>query len=267
MLNNIFVVSDIDDTIKWSHILGPDWLMLRDGLDPTLAFKGMPELYTSLASAGASFAYVTGGPDLLVDGLQANLVPKMVIEANRFPQGDRFLRQLGEETEDFKVTTITQIMRENPSCDFILIGDNGERDVDTYAKVRRDPEVGHRVKEVFIHKIYSGGKSLEPTEGQHPFVTAAELAAMLYGFELLDDTDLTAIVKIVDEGMKDEGRNHNLTLPFAAQLQPDEVDGVYGALPTTIDSQTQDLLEDIHRLILEQAKQGPHFWSVSASET
>src|SRR6516164_6177991 len=169
MLNNIFVVCDIDDTIKWSHILGPEVLLLRDGLDYRLAFKGMPELYTSLASAGASFVYVTGGPDLVIDKLQINSIPQNVISTNRFPQGKIFLRQLGESTEDFKVTTITQIMRENPSCDFILIGDNGEKDVETYTRVRQDPEIGHRVKEVFIHKIYSGGSSLEPMADQHAF--------------------------------------------------------------------------------------------------
>jgi hypothetical protein len=257
MLNNIFVVSDIDDTIKWSHILGPEVLLLRDGLDYRLAFKGMPELYTSLASAGASFVYVTGGPDIFIGRLQINSIPQKVISTNRFPQGKIFLRQLGESTEDFKVTTITQIMKENPSCDFILIGDNGEKDVETYTRVRQDHEIGHRVKQVFIHKIYNGGSSLEPMADQHSFVTAAELAAMLYGLELLDGTDLRAIVKIVDEGMRDEGHNHNLTLPFAAQLQPAQVDAIYGVLPTTIDSPTRDLFEDIHSLILEQAKRGP----------
>ena len=50
-LSNIIVVSDIDDTIKWSHILGPE--VLVDGLNPHLAFKGMPELYTFLADAGS----------------------------------------------------------------------------------------------------------------------------------------------------------------------------------------------------------------------
>jgi hypothetical protein len=259
MLNNIFVVSDIDDTIKWSHILGPEADMLCDGLNYRLAFKGMPQLYTSLASAGAGFAYVTGGPDIFIGKLHVNLIPQKVISTNGFPQGEIYLRQLGESTEDFKVRTITQIMKENASCDFILIGDNGEKDVETYTRVRQDPEIGHRVKEVFIHRIYNGGSSLEPKSDQHAFVTTAELAAMLYGCELLDGTDLTAIVKIVDEGMRDEGDNHKLTLPSAAQLQAAQVDAIYGVLPTTIDSPARDLLEDIHRLILEQANRPRSF--------
>jgi phosphatidate phosphatase APP1 len=84
MLNNIIVVSDIDDTIKWSHILDPE--VLVDGLNYHLAFKGMPELYTSLASAGARIEYVTGAPDLLVGKLQINSIPQKVISTNRFPQ-------------------------------------------------------------------------------------------------------------------------------------------------------------------------------------
>lgn len=255
MLNNIVVVSDIDDTIKWSHILGPG--VLVDGLDYHLAFKGMPELYTSLAGAGARLIYVTGAPDILVGKLQANSIPQKVISTNQFPQGQIFLHQLGESTEDFKVATIAQIMKDNSAFDFILIGDNGEKDIETYARLRRDPEIGRRVKEVFIHKVYDGGSSLEPMADQHAFVTAVELAAMLYGFNLLDGKDLTAIARIVDEGMKDTGQNHNLTLPYAAQLLPAQVDAIYGYLPTTIDSPTRSLLDDIHNLILEQAERGP----------
>lgn len=74
---------------------------------------------------------------------------------------------------------------------------------------------------------------------------------------LLDGKDLTAIARIVDEGMKDTGQNHNLTLPYAAQLLPAQVDAIYGYLPTTIDSPTRSLLDDIHNLILEQAERGP----------
>lgn len=146
MLNNIIVVSDIDDTIKWSHILGPE--VLVDGLNYHLAFKGMPELYTSLAGAGARLIYVTGAPDILVGKLQENSIPQKVISTNQFPQGQIFLHQLGESTEDFKVATIAQIMKDNSAFDFILIGDNGEKDIETYARLRRDPEIGRRVKEL-----------------------------------------------------------------------------------------------------------------------
>jgi hypothetical protein len=57
--------------------------------------------------------------------------------------------------------------------------------------------------------------------------------------------------------MKDSGQNHNLTLPFAAQLVPDQVDAIYGSLPTTFSVPAQVLLQDIHQLIMEQARQGP----------
>jgi len=255
MLQNTIVVSDIDDTIKWSHILGLG--VLVDGLKPELAFRGMPELYTALADAGATVVYVTGGPDILVDKLQLNSIPARVMSMNRFPPGRIFLHPPGESTEDFKVATITNIMKENPAQDFILIGDNGEKDVETYTRVRQNPEIGSRVKQVFIHKIYNGGRSLEPKPDQHAFITAAELAAMLFGFDLLDGKGLTAVAEIVDQGMKDTGQNHDLTLPFAAKLVPAKVDEIYASLPKTIDSPTQDLLNDIHNLILEQANRGP----------
>ena len=251
------VVSDIDDTIKWSHILGPE--VVVDGLNYHLAFKGMPELYTSLASAGARIYYVTGAPDIIVDQMHMNAIPEKVVSTNHFPAGQICLHARGESTEDFKVATITKIMKdpENSACEFILIGDNGEKDVETYTRVRQDPEIGSRVKEVFIHKIYNGGSSLKPMADQHPFVTAADLAAMLYGLSFIDAEDLANVVKIVSQGMNDKGQDHNLTLPFASQLVPDQVDAIYGSLPITIDSATAGILADIHNLILEQAKQGP----------
>ena len=78
MLTNTMIVSDIDDTIKWSHILGlPETVV--EALDYRLAFKGMPELYTSLATAGAKFAYVTGAPDVIIDRLQIDSIPHQVV--------------------------------------------------------------------------------------------------------------------------------------------------------------------------------------------
>ena len=255
MPSNIMVVSDIDDTIKWSHILGPASLV--DALDYHLYFKGMPELYTSLANAGAKVVYVTGAPDILIDKLQVDSIPQKVVSTNHFPKGYIFLHKRGESTEEFKVATITEIMKDNPAADFVLIGDNGQEDVETYARVRQDPEIGSRVQQIFIHKIYNGGRSLDPMADQHPFVTAAELAAMLFGLNFLNGEDLTAVAKIVKQGMNDEGRDHNLTLPFASQLVSDQVDAIYGSLPKTIDSPTQEILDDIRNLILKQAMRGP----------
>jgi len=257
MLSNIIVVSDIDDTIKWSHILGHEVEMVVAGLNAHLAFKGMPELYTSLGKAGAKVVYVTGAPDILIEKLHINPIPQRIVSENHFPEGLIFLRPVKESTEDFKVATITQIMKDNPAAHFVLIGDNGEKDVETYTRVRQDAELGSRVRQVFIHKIYNGGSSLEPMGDQHPFVTAAELAAMLFGLNFLDAEDLTTVVKIVKQGMNDEGHDHNLTLPFAAQLVPAQVDAIYGSIPTTIDSAIREILDDIHHLILEQAKRGP----------
>ena len=263
MLTNTMIVSDIDDTIKWSHILGPG--IVRDAPDYRLAFKGMPELYTSLANAGAKFAYVTGALDITIDNRERDLIPQKVVATNHFPGGTIHLHKVSESTEVFKITTITKIMKENPLFDFILIGDNGQKDVDVYDKLRKDNEVGRQVKEVFIHKIYDGGKSTAPKPDQHRFITAAELAATLYGLNYLSEADLQNVVKIVYAGMNytggefplDVASDRNLTLPLAAELVSAEVDAIYSSIPKTIDSPTQTVLEGIHNLILKQAAGGP----------
>jgi phosphatidate phosphatase APP1 len=87
MPDNIMVVSDIDDTIKWSHIL--DLVRrLEDAPDPTLAFRGMPELYTSLANdGGAKFFYVTGAPDIVIDKLHVDSIPQRWCRRTIFQKG------------------------------------------------------------------------------------------------------------------------------------------------------------------------------------
>jgi hypothetical protein len=47
---------------------------------------------------------------------------------------------------------------------------------------------------------YNGGSSLEPPAEQHPFVNAADLAAMLYGFSFVTEEDLIEVLRTVGEG-------------------------------------------------------------------
>ena len=60
MLINTIVVSDIDDTIKWSHILGPE--VLGDGLNYHLAFASSGEFVGELTGSGTRLVAETVKP-------------------------------------------------------------------------------------------------------------------------------------------------------------------------------------------------------------
>ena len=72
------VVSDIDDTIKDSHVLDTHELLLNTFVRPFKVAAGMRELYQSLAGMhkGMSFHYVSGSPHQLYPVLDSS--PKAV---------------------------------------------------------------------------------------------------------------------------------------------------------------------------------------------
>jgi hypothetical protein len=135
------VISDIDDTIKLSHIL-----------DKTDAFKnvfrtenvflGMNTAYQLLKAQDESieFFYVSNGPKIGVGELH-----KEFLEGHVFPdKQNAYFRSIGypdpqnpEETiwgldPEHKVKTISAIIESRKPDLVILVGDNGEQDPFTY---------------------------------------------------------------------------------------------------------------------------------------
>ncbi|MDQ6699339.1 MAG: DUF2183 domain-containing protein [Acidobacteriota bacterium] len=244
------VVSDIDDTIKWSDILNRGHTFLRSALSAKTAFKGMPELYTALAKGGVSFAYVTGSPDLILPYLDKHALPQRIVKKNRFPAGPISMRPLPSGTEEFKVKTIDRIIAAHADASFILIGDNGERDPVTYHRLRSNQALKTRIRDVYIHRLYNGGRSADLYPGQRPYLTAAELAAMLYGSGWLDEKDLHSILQIVSKNFKSDKRSdRDLALPYAAELRAAQIADIYRSLPPMQDPQDKVLLDEIHQMI------------------
>jgi phosphatidate phosphatase APP1 len=79
----VSVISDIDDTIKLTHVHNTRLMLRATFLDEWLAVPGMPELYRDWANQGASFHYVSSSPWQLQQPLEALLVKA------GFPPGER----------------------------------------------------------------------------------------------------------------------------------------------------------------------------------
>jgi phosphatidate phosphatase APP1 len=154
------VISDIDDTVietgptnflkNWRRVLAE-----RPG--DRLAVPGAASLYGMIARNHAAptrpFFYVSSSPWNLYGFLTE------FMELNRIPHGPMFLKDIGIEAGKFikaghaehKLTAIRTILAFYPGHRFLLMGDNGQHDVEIYAEaVKSFPE---RIGAVFIRDV------------------------------------------------------------------------------------------------------------------
>lgn len=148
----IIVVSDIDDTIKDTHIRffgtplpnpGAALELVRDS--PPV--PGMACVYQGWRrQAHAEFDYVTAAPT----NWDARL--KCWLARGGFPSGVVKSKDPGARISmrDYKICRIDSIIRANPRARFILVGDSGQWDREAYGEVARH----HRqVKKIFIRHV------------------------------------------------------------------------------------------------------------------
>lgn len=151
------VISDVDDTIKVSHVRDRQALLRKTFYEPFQAVVGMAAVYREWAADGASFHYVSASPWQLYEPLAE------FTATNSFPAGSWHMKQfrvkdssflaLLNSPEDYKPGVIEPLLRQFPQRRFILVGDSGERDPEIYgALARKFPEQVHRI---FIRDVTS----------------------------------------------------------------------------------------------------------------
>ena len=158
------VVSDIDDTIKISNIpAGHDEVARNTFLLPYKHVEDMLARYREFGE-DVAFHYVSGSPWQLYGLLQ-----KFLIDETGFPQGTFHMKDLRKSdlrvfvkvvrnlldgkkyTRKQKIRQISDLMRNLPRREFILIGDSGECDPEVFAHIRG--EFGGQVKKILIRKV------------------------------------------------------------------------------------------------------------------
>ncbi|KAJ2782622.1 hypothetical protein GGI15_002856 [Coemansia interrupta] len=154
----VSVVSDIDDTIKASNITAEKRIVLETVFArPLKAVPGMAALYRAWYDAGCEFHYVSNSPWQLYPSLDD------FFHANRFPPGSAHLRSFDPNdllsvsnytgTPQLKRDTIEQLFRTFPLRKYVLVGDCGEHDLETYTDLaRRFPG---RVLRIYIRDVFA----------------------------------------------------------------------------------------------------------------
>jgi phosphatidate phosphatase APP1 len=217
----VAVVSDIDDTILKTG-LTQRWTVplvrttLRDVADRK-PVPGMAELYDALARGvpprrPVPFFYVSTGSWNFYDYLVAFL------NLHRFPRGPLFLTDWGPSADrlmrdgrEHKRATIRALLRANPTYDFVLIGDVGQGDPETYEVMAREfPEQVRAIVLVYVGshlaertaEVSARAARLREEEGVPMYFVqdAAEAATAAWQLGLVEDTAIARVVAAIQRG-------------------------------------------------------------------
>ncbi|MGB8020212.1 MAG: phosphatase domain-containing protein [Candidatus Nanopelagicales bacterium] len=218
--NDLVVVSDIDDTILKTG-LTQRWTaagrtFLRDVADRK-PVPGMATFYAGLSHAEGPgrtvpFYYVSTGSWNYYDYLVAFL------NLHRFPRGPLFLTDWGPDSQrlmrdgrEHKRTAIRSLVAAHPGASFVLVGDVGQGDPETYEVIAR--EYPDQVRAIFL--VYVGShlaqRSAEVTaraarlreeEGipMYYVANAVEAVTVAWQLGLVDNATTTAIAKEFSQG-------------------------------------------------------------------
>lgn len=153
------IISDIDDTIKHSHVRNRKELLTNTFLRNFQPVPDAAALYQDWNAQGANFHYVSSSPWQLHEPLTE------FIASAGFPEGSLHLRFFSLRNSrllspfvfrpENKARSIRALLQQYPQRKFILIGDSGERDPEIYGNVaRRFP---HQIERIFIRDITGHG--------------------------------------------------------------------------------------------------------------
>ena len=155
------VISDIDDTIlrtEATNVLRMIRLVLLTNAHTRLPFEGVGAFYRALRAGNDGrrenpVFYVSTGPWNLYDLLA------QFLELQKIPGGPIFLRDWGGlkdllrglDHRTHKLQVIRSIFKTHPDLSFVLVGDSGQEDAETYGQIAR--EFPGRVRAIYIRDV------------------------------------------------------------------------------------------------------------------
>lgn len=166
------IISDLDDTVIKTGVtsilkLQMLYLTILKSARGRRAFHKVNAFFMALRNGGAKgvqnpFFYVSNSPWNLYDLLEEFLT------INRLPKGPLLLRDFGFKTAKHKYLQIKHILETYPRLPFILVGDSGEKDTETYITLAR--EFPDRILAIFIHDLRSKKRArrIEKIISQNP---------------------------------------------------------------------------------------------------
>lgn len=157
------VLSDIDDTILLSYVHQKYkmlWLLIAKNAltrNPVPQIKGILNTIKKHNEAvlPSDFFYVSNSEwnlyDFLTDFFQENELPDGVFMLQRFKKNLRDAIFSSQKKDDHKFDSIRHILNLFTKKQFILVGDNGQRDLEIYARIAG--LYAKRIKAVVIRDI------------------------------------------------------------------------------------------------------------------
>lgn len=137
----VSVISDIDDTVKISHVLDRKRLFEQTFFNDFACIPGMAALFREWAAKGATLHFISSSPwhlhAPLVDMLAAHQFPPAPLTLKHIRLKDHTILDLFKDATAFKPPAIAAAMADHPRRRFVLVGDSGELDPEIYAGVAR----------------------------------------------------------------------------------------------------------------------------------
>ncbi len=211
------LISDIDDTIKVSHILSYRGKVSR-AADITTPFAGMSQMYHLLQKMNPNqteIVYLSNAPEEIAGVPALKVSHENFLKYNDFPKGDLVLREdLGNANH--KLNYIRKLINEKKPSVVVLIGDNGELDNEVYHQIFEEyKSTGIKIM-TFIHLLYSSkaesvrfwsevGKSIYPE--QIGYVTPIEISVELQQQGILNQEALSWMIENVSPYIVNEKLN------------------------------------------------------------
>ncbi|KAH7874526.1 uncharacterized protein C8R40DRAFT_1171144 [Lentinula edodes] len=161
------VISDIDDTIKYSNVTGGARAVFHNVFVKELkdlVIPGMGEWYEEMWKKGVRFHYVSNGPfellPLIGEFFQISKLPPGSVKLRSYAGKSLFSGLLSAPSAR-KRAGVLEILDAFPDSRFILIGDSGEQDLELYTDLAR--ERADQVLAIFIRDTGEGEPLSDPT--------------------------------------------------------------------------------------------------------
>ncbi|KAK2465469.1 hypothetical protein APHAL10511_002361 [Amanita phalloides] len=166
----IRVISDIDDTVKMSNILGGARAIFRNvfvhDLEDT-RIPGMGKWYTTMWERGVRFHYVSNGP------IQLLPVILKFLHISQLPHGSIKLKSYGARSifnnlltapADRKRDGLIDILNAFQDSKFILVGDTGEQDLELYTQLAST--YPNRILAIFVRDVEAQASPIPDPTGK-----------------------------------------------------------------------------------------------------
>lgn len=158
--NRIGIISDFDDTLVYSNVLNKKDLLansLLKNYKQRELVKGMPEMFQKISlqnpqPKATPIFIVSASPRQISRGIQ------QFLDYHHFPKGLVMTKTISGDDRDplldqkqYKINRIQEVFDRLPNVKFVLIGDDGEKDPESFNSLsNRYPD---RIIGVWIHKV------------------------------------------------------------------------------------------------------------------